>query len=111
MRAVHGVPVVRISALTGDGLSDLRRSIRDMALGGSLELTTSHLVPTLRQKQALEEAFRCFGDAVHNLKKDLPLEIVAADLTTGLDALGEIIGKTATQAVLDRIFEQFCLGK
>jgi tRNA modification GTPase len=111
MEAVNGSPVVRISALTGEGLSDLRRSIRDVALEGSLEMTTSHLVPNLRQKQALEEASRCFGDAVHNLQEAQPLEIVAADLTAGLDALGEIIGKTTTQAVLDRIFEQFCLGK
>ncbi len=111
MQAVNGSPVVRISALTGEGLPDLRRSIRDVALRGSLEMTTSHLVPNLRQKLALEEASHWFGAAVRNLKEGLPLEIVAADLTSGLDALGEIIGKTTNQAVLDRIFEQFCLGK
>ena len=111
MQAVNGSPVVRISALTAEGLGDLRRAIRDVALRGSLEMTTSHLVPNLRQKQAMEEASRCFGDAVRNLKEGLPLEIVAADLTSGMDALGEIVGKTTHQAVLDRIFEQFCLGK
>jgi tRNA modification GTPase len=110
-RAVNGPPVVRISALTGEGLSDLRRSIRNLALGGSLEMTTSHLVPNLRQKKALEEASRCFADAVQNLTEGLPLEIVATDMTNALDALGEIVGKTTTQAMLDRMFEQFCLGK
>ncbi len=110
-RAVNGSPVVRISALTGEGLGDLRRSIRNQALGGSLEMTTSQLVPNLRHKQALQVASRCFGDAVCNLTEGLPLEIAAADLTHALDALGEIVGKTTNQAILDRIFGQFCLGK
>ena len=111
IRAVNGAPVVRISALTGEGLGELHRSIRAVALGGSLEMTTSHLAPNLRQKQALEETLRWLGNAVHNLEEDQPLEIVAADLTNGLDTLGEIVGRTADHAVLDRIFERFCLGK
>ena len=76
-----------------------------------MEMTTTHLAPNLRQKQALTEASQYFGAAVRNLKEGLPLEIIAADLTSGSDALGEIVGKTTNQAVLDRIFEQFCLGK
>ena len=74
-------------------------------------MTTSHLAPNLRQKQALDETLRWLGTAVHNLEEDQPLEIVAADLSNGLDTLGEILGRTADHAVLDRIFERFCLGK
>jgi tRNA modification GTPase len=74
MRAVHGAPVVRISALNGDGPSDLLRSLPDVDKKKKNKKTTNHIVPTLRQKQALEEAFHCFGDAVHNLKKGLPLK-------------------------------------
>jgi tRNA modification GTPase len=111
IQAVNGAPVVRISALTGEGLGELRRSIREVALGGFLEMTTTHLAPNLRQKQALEETLRWLGNAVRNLEEDLPLEIVAADLTDGLDTLAEIVGRTPDHAVLDRIFEQFCLGK
>jgi tRNA modification GTPase len=41
----------------------------------------------------------------------LPFEIIAADLQEGLQALGEIVGETANEEVLDRIFSRFCIGK
>ena len=39
------------------------------------------------------------------------MEIVALELKSGLDALGEIIGETTNEDILDSIFSQFCLGK
>jgi tRNA modification GTPase len=41
----------------------------------------------------------------------LPLEIIAADLTSGLEALGEITGEHSSEELLDTIFSRFCIGK
>jgi tRNA U34 5-carboxymethylaminomethyl modifying GTPase MnmE/TrmE len=57
------------------------------------------------------DAARFFKSAGQNAKKDAPMEIVAFELKSGLDALGKIIGETPTEKVLDSIFSQFCLGK
>jgi len=109
--ALDGFPVVRISALTGQGLDDLRRVIVECVLEGDMDLTSSNVVPNLRHKQALTDAEGFFNSAASSLKVDAPTEIVAVELKSGLDALGVIIGETTSEEVLDSIFSQFCLGK
>ncbi|MBW2144016.1 MAG: tRNA modification GTPase [Deltaproteobacteria bacterium] len=109
--ALDGFPVVRISALTGQGLDDLRRVIVECVLEGDMDLTSSNVVPNLRHKQALTDAAGFFNSAARSLKEDAPTEIVAVELKSGLDALGAIIGETTSEEILDSIFSQFCLGK
>lgn len=106
-----GFPVVRISALTGQGLNKLRKAIAACLLKGDIDMTSSHIAPNLRHKQALTDAHKFFNSACKNTKEDSPMEIVALELKSGLDALGSIIGETTSDEVLDSIFSRFCLGK
>lgn len=109
--AVGERPLVRISALTGEGIEELRKVVKSLVLEGEEAGADPSIAPNLRQKLALEEACRHFERAARNLRDTLPLEIVALDVNEGLSALGEITGETTTEDVLDRIFSQFCLGK
>jgi tRNA modification GTPase len=104
-------PVVEISALTGQGLDQLRKAIVECVLEGDIDMTTSHIAPNLRHKQALEDAAEFFKSAGSKTRDEAPMEIVALELKSGLDALGNIIGETTSEEVLDNIFSQFCLGK
>jgi len=104
-------PIVEISALTGRGLDDLRKAIVKCLLEGDMDMTTSHAAANLRHRQALTDAARFFKSAGRSAGEDAPMEIVALELKSGLDALGEIIGETATEDILDSIFSRFCLGK
>lgn len=110
-QAFDGLPSVRISALTGEGIDDLRQAIRSLVLEGGAETDATHLVPNLRHKVALDEACRFFENAVRGFRESFPLDVIALDLQSGLEALGEIIGEAAQDAVLDQIFSQFCIGK
>jgi tRNA modification GTPase len=109
--AVEGLPVVKISALTGEGLDVLRKVIRDLILAGGTDTMETPIVPNLRQAAALSAAGDSFKNAHRNMIQGLPLEIIAADLKAGLDSLGEITGETSNEELLDRIFSQFCIGK
>lgn len=109
--ALDGLPLVRISALTGEGIDRLRKAIGHVVLEGHVDMTATHVVPNLRHKEALSEAARFFRSAAQNTKEGLPTEIIATDLSSGLEALGEIIGATTSEDVLDKIFSHFCLGK
>jgi len=109
--AFDGFSVVRISALTGQGLDDLKKTVVDCVLKEDIDLTSSNVVPNLRHRQALNDAMSFFKRAALNLEEDRPMEIVAVELKSGLDALGEIIGETTSEDVLESIFSQFCLGK
>ncbi len=105
-----GLPRVRISALKGEGIEDLRKAIRDVITSG-IDTTDLGVAPSLRHKEALERASGHFQSAVSNLREGLPFDIIAADLQEGLEALGEIVGETTNEEVLDRIFSRFCIGK
>jgi tRNA modification GTPase len=109
--ATGGVPVVKISALTGEGIDVLRKAIRDLVLAGGPDAMETPIVPNLRHATALSEAGESFKKAFQNMKQGLPLEIIATDLQAGLDSLGEITGETSNEELLDRIFSQFCIGK
>ena len=108
---LSGFPVVKISALTGQGLDQLKKAIVDCIVEGDIDMTSSHAAPNLRHRNALISAKNFFAAARQNIKKDAPMEIAALELKSGLDLLGEIIGETAGEEVLDSIFSQFCLGK
>ncbi|MFZ0449448.1 MAG: tRNA uridine-5-carboxymethylaminomethyl(34) synthesis GTPase MnmE [Desulfatiglandaceae bacterium] len=102
---------VSISALTGEGLNQLRKTIVDFVLTEGQNLDVSRVAPNLRQKQALEQARTCFMATADALRDGLPMEIVALELKSGLDFLGQITGATTPEDVLKNIFSHFCLGK
>jgi tRNA modification GTPase len=109
--AVEGLPVARISALTGEGMDVLRKAMRDLVLSQGPDTMEAPIAPNLRHTAALSAASESFKKALQNMNQGLPLEIIAADLKAGLDSLGEITGETTSEELLDRIFSQFCIGK
>jgi tRNA modification GTPase len=109
--ATAGLPLVEISALTGEGMDELRQAIHRLVLSEDSLSPDLLMAPNMRQKQALEKSLRMLVQASRNLQDAMPLEIVAEDMNEALAALGEISGETTTEEVLDRIFSTFCLGK
>jgi tRNA modification GTPase len=113
LEALPDFPKVRISALTGEGMDDLRNAMVETVLrdGSEGSLSLEPVGPNLRQQQALKQALGFFAASLKGTSEEVPLEIIALELKSGLDALGEIIGETTNEDVLDAVFSQFCLGK
>lgn len=110
-KALEEYEVVRLSALTGEGMEALRQAIVRRVGTGRMGSGSLGLAPNLRQKAGLSEASRHFRNGINHLREKGPPEIIAADFQSGLEALGEIIGETTPEDVLDRIFSEFCIGK
>jgi len=104
----YNFPIVRISALTGEGLEQLKKTIFDTVIKGDLDLTESNIAPNLRHKEALEEALKGLKNATNLLKESGSFDIIAFEIRSALDALGQITGEVTTEDILDRIFSQFC---
>jgi tRNA modification GTPase len=104
-------PVVRISALTGEGIVDLKRFIVDLVVRENFDPEISRSVTNMRHKEALTDASGFFKSAVRNIEDGSPFEIIALELKSGLDSIEEIIGSAADDEILERVFSQFCLGK
>jgi tRNA modification GTPase len=104
---------VAVSALTGEGLRELKSVILKELLSraGPNEMDLPLFIPNLRQKTAMEKAVSAIEKAVRGLDGHLPPELVASDLREGLEKINEILGIETGEDILDRIFASFCLGK
>ena len=107
----EGPAFVKVSAKTGEGLDHLTSVIQSVCLKEGLEATPSVLVTRLRHKASLEQAHCSVEEAMRSLERKESGECVALDIRAALDALGEITGAVSTEDILDRIFQDFCIGK
>jgi tRNA modification GTPase len=111
VRHFTGIPSVRISALLSQGIGDLKKTIFGLVTDQKGPADLPGVVPNLRHKLALERALSASKTAAQGFKTSRPSELVAIDLKDALDALGEIVGATTTEDILDQIFNRFCIGK
>ncbi|HSD11707.1 MAG TPA: tRNA uridine-5-carboxymethylaminomethyl(34) synthesis GTPase MnmE [Candidatus Binatia bacterium] len=103
--------VVCGSALTGAGIDSLRSELIGVADVSGRDAAPRITITRERHRLALEAAAHCIERAGIALRSGDPPEVVAVDIMSGLDHLGEIVGRTSPEAVLDRIFGEFCIGK
>jgi len=104
-------PAIKISALYGSGLSALKDLIVEVSMGEFKLEAGNTIIPNLRHKIALERSAQLAMAAVEEINKKTPFELIAIDIREAMDALGEIIGLTAREDVIDHIFSRFCIGK
>jgi len=108
----HGDPIVSISALKNEGIDDLKKTIYTLLLHRDVRITPEHLiVANIRHKEALSQVKENLSNAVRGLEEGTSLEFIAFEIRSALEALAEMVGGTTTEEVLNRIFEQFCIGK
>jgi len=101
---------IATSALTGEGLGELRSAILQQ-LGADVSVAEGGQLNTLRQREAVSaalEALEAAGAANHD---GLPHEVLLLDLHSALRALDSLTGQTTTEEILGRIFATFCIGK
>lgn len=105
-----GFAVMDISALTGEGLDDLRSRISEnfSAAGLSGDAT---LVTNLRHYEALSRALADLSAVRSGLDSATPTDLLAEDLRSAIRSLGSIFGEIAPDEVLGSIFSKFCIGK
>lgn len=102
---------VKISALQGDGLSDLEGAIKHQVLGSESSEQHEVLLTRTRHRQRVAAALKNVQAARQALVQGVPVEFAAFDVSEALRQIGDILGEDYTGAVLDRIFSNFCIGK
>jgi tRNA modification GTPase len=102
--------VVRTSAVTGEGIAELRRAIVELAGVGVPEQETA-LVTNLRQRQAITAALSALERAKAAADESVPHEMILLDLYEALSALDGLTGATTAEDILRLIFSSFCIGK
>jgi tRNA modification GTPase len=104
-------PVVDVSCLTGQGIEPLKDAIKELAWSGEIRAEMLQVMINSRHQDALNRARAATLSTLAALKENQTLELVALDLRIAVNAVGEIVGQTTTEDLLDIIFSQFCIGK
>ena len=104
-------PVVDVSCVSGAGLESLKDAIKELVWAGEINTGLLQVMINSRHQGALQRGRTATRAAAEALRAAATLELVALDLREAAAAVGEIVGKTTTEDLLDSIFSTFCLGK
>ena len=103
---------IPVSALTGDGFTQLEQAIRLQALDGGLPPEgDAAVIDSARQKSLLDRAVAAIDRFLEAEAQQIPADLLAEDLRDALDALGELTGAVSRTDVLNKLFGEFCVGK
>ena len=106
-----GTPSVDVCCLTGKGIEEVKDAIKEKVWAGEIQAGMWQVIINSRHQDALQRARAGIERTVAALRDGLGLELAALDLRIAANAVGEIVGKTTTDDLLDAIFSQFCIGK
>ncbi len=102
---------VALSALTGDGLDSLETALESLLRKEAESPGADRIAVSARHAQALERVRLALETGLAHLLDHQPPELAASELRAALDALGEIVGRIDNEAMLDKLFATFCIGK
>jgi tRNA modification GTPase len=105
-----GAETLRTSALTGEGLEDLRGAIL-ARLGAAGSVAESGALNNFRQQEAVNATLAALSAAAAANDSGLPHELILMDLHHALQTLDSLTGATTPDDILARIFSTFCIGK
>jgi tRNA modification GTPase len=105
-----GLDEIPTSALTGQGIDELRAALLNMVLAHSGE-SENGMLTNLRQHEAVSTAIEALTAAKTAAESAIPHEMLLLDLYSALRALDALTGETTPDDILNRIFSTFCIGK
>lgn len=104
-------PIIKISAKTGAGIDELSRLLKKRYNLGQIGQNDACVITNMRHVSALSRT----KDALERMEAALlsgeAVDLATIDLNIAIDALGEITGETVSEAIVDSIFHNFCVGK
>ena len=109
-QAGASVPLLEVSALTGQGIEALRHAIIEAVAPGGFERETG-FVTSLRHERLLVESVEFLDKAREAALAGIPHEMLLLDLYAALRPIDAITGATTADDILNRIFSTFCIGK
>lgn len=103
--------LIKISIKDNIGLDKLKDKITEMFNLGEIATDDMTYLSDARSISLLKKSLNIINESIKNLENGTPIDIIEMDLKTCWNTLGEIIGETYTDELIDEIFSRFCLGK
>ncbi len=109
--AQNGLEYAAVSAVTGEGVEDLRARILEALSPAGVERQESGFITSLRHEALLNESLEALDNARRAVEFGIPHEMLLLDLYAALRPVDAITGATTADDILNRIFSTFCIGK
>lgn len=103
--------IISMSIENKTGLEELKEKIKEIFNLEQIETNDMTYLTSARSISLLKQALTSLEDIEHGLEQNLPMDILEIDLKNIWNKLGEIIGETYEEELIDQLFSQFCLGK
>ncbi|MDA8140122.1 MAG: tRNA uridine-5-carboxymethylaminomethyl(34) synthesis GTPase MnmE [Desulfobacteraceae bacterium] len=107
----ESLSIAKISALTGEGIDDLKSRIVQKGFSSIEKNTESVIITQQRHKHCLDKAISLLEQTVDTCQQGAFEELLVMDLQSTIRALNQLLGKEVSTDVLDTIFQRFCIGK
>lgn len=106
-----GKKVIPISAKEEKGLEELQTVLKSMFYAGKISFNDEIYITNIRHKNALMESLESLKQVLNSIEADMPEDFYSIDLMNAYEVLGEIIGESVGEDLVNTIFSQFCMGK
>lgn len=103
--------IVYTNTITEEGITNLKTKIKEMFDLGKIDYNDYTYLSNLNSIKTIEKAKKSLNDAEKALKNKENIDLIEIDLKTAWQLLGEIIGETYSEELLDNLFKNFCVGK
>lgn len=103
--------VIEASLLKGQGITEIEDAVEDLVYGGEIVQKESMMVNNVRHIELLQQAVNSLTDALHMSERREALDFIEVDVKNAYERLGEIIGETVSDDIINEVFARFCLGK
>lgn len=103
--------LVTTSLLQEEGVVELEEAIANLFFTGSIESEDMTYVSNARHIALLHQAKQLIEDALMAAESGVPVDMIQIDVTRSWEVLGEIVGDTVQESLINQLFSQFCLGK
>jgi tRNA modification GTPase len=104
-------PIIETALIEEKGIDQLEAAISNTFFEGELDAGDLTYVSNVRHIQLLKQALTSLREAMNGMEAGMPIDLVQIDVTRTWELLGEIVGDTVHESLIDQLFSQFCLGK
>lgn len=99
-----------VSALTGDGIEELKKEIVKRVVGKGIKAVDNGLI-SVRHKECLDRAKASLKRAIEACGDDLGVDFITIDIRNAINGLDEVSGREISDEIVNKIFGRFCVGK
>jgi tRNA modification GTPase len=103
--------IINISILQNQGLDDIIDKINKMFFEGNLNVSDELIINNVRHKNLLIKAKNSIEEVLNSIDNNMTIDFIEIDLKEAMEQLGLIVGKSVSDDLVDKIFNEFCIGK